>query len=113
MTITTDRLLSPADAAAESGYSIETIYKALKSGALKGFQPAGKRGHIRIPRANLYDYLSRPSGSDAPGVDWSEATEGFNNPERDFIVCDEWTGFVRVHASRLSEFFATKSRQGR
>jgi hypothetical protein len=58
-----DVLLTPAEAAAESRFSIETIRQALRSDdpqyRLVGYQPFGPRGRIRIPRSELARWLSR------------------------------------------------------
>ena len=43
-----DVLLTPAEAAAESGFSVMTIRDAYKKGDLRAFQPR-KNGHVRIP----------------------------------------------------------------
>ena len=53
-------LLSPLEAAAESGFSVETIRVAYRSGALKAYQPT-KNGHVRIPRSALWDWIARPA----------------------------------------------------
>lgn len=57
---TSDVLLTPAEAATESGFSVMTIRDAYKSGALRAYQPV-KNGRVRIPRSALHEWLSRPA----------------------------------------------------
>ncbi|GAB2991141.1 helix-turn-helix domain-containing protein [Nocardioides montaniterrae] len=55
-----DVLLTPAEAAVESGFSIETIRDAYRSGELIAFQPR-RNGHVKIPRSALELWLARPA----------------------------------------------------
>lgn len=55
-----DRLLTPTEAAAESGYSVETIRLAYRSGALRAYQPV-RNGRVRIPRSALREWLTSRS----------------------------------------------------
>lgn len=55
-----DVLLTPSDAAKESGCSIETIRCAYRSGDLRAYQPT-KNGRVKIPRSALLEWLRRPA----------------------------------------------------
>ena len=57
---TNDVLLTPAEAAAESGFRVETIRVAYRSGDLRAFQPR-PNGRVRIPRSALHQWLGRPA----------------------------------------------------
>ena len=105
-----DNLLTPAEAAEKSHYSVEWIRRAYKSGELQAFQTR-PNGRVWIPLSALEQWLSRPAAppSATEATDWAAPARPCP-PDRDFVVCDQYTGDVPVHASRLAEFFAHRAR---
>lgn len=58
--LASDVLLTPAEAAAEVGVSVQSIRLAYRSGALRAFQPT-RNGRVKVPRSALYEWLARPA----------------------------------------------------
>lgn len=111
----TDAVLTTAEVAEESGYSIEHVRDAVRSGELRAFQPGGQKGRIRIPRSEMQKWLTRPAAKPVEAladIDWETPAEGAD-PNQDFVVCDAYTDYISVHVSRMGEFYEIKTRQGR
>ena len=106
-----DQLLTVAEAARQTGYSEKWVRKAYVSGALRAFQTGGPGGRVRIPQSALNEWTGRPAArpSGLEGTDWSEPAPGAD--PNGLQVCDEYTGFISVHESRMGEFFAAKTGQ--
>lgn len=57
-------VLTPKEAAAELRLSVQAVYRALRSGRLRGFQPLGPGGPWRIRREDLPHYRAWGADSD-------------------------------------------------
>jgi excisionase family DNA binding protein len=54
-------ILTTSQVAEESGYTVEHVRDAVRSGELRAFQPGGRKGRIRIPRSEMEKWLTRPA----------------------------------------------------
>lgn len=113
-----DRLLSIKEVAQLASYSEDGVRDAISAGRLKALQAGGKGTRIRVPVSAVYEWLGhdptrRDIDDDLDGQDWSEPAADRFDPNQDFIVCDEYTDYTPVHASRLSEFFARRTELAR